>query len=123
MRRRDYGWVALGGMLGAWARLGLSGWLDGPGIAWGIFLANLLGTAFLTFISICSRRLRPEQRVFLGTGFCGAFTTVSSLSSDVVGCLLDGNWSLGVGYLALSLGTALPTAWWLLRWHPPEDAI
>ena len=120
MRLRDYGWVAMGGVLGAPARYLLSEWLDGYEIAWGILAANLVGTALLTAISICSRRLSPEYRAMLGTGFCGAFTTVSSLSADVAGRMLDGDGLVGAGYLALSLTIALPMAWWLLRWHPPE---
>lgn len=121
MRLRDYGWVAIGGMLGAPARHLISGWFDTYDLAWGILAANLLGTAMLTAVSICSRRLSPEHRALLGTGFCGAFTTVSSLCADVAGRILDGDTFVGIGYLALSLTMALPMAWWLLRWHPPED--
>jgi fluoride exporter len=121
MRGRDYAWVGLGGMAGALARMACGQWLDGPSLAWGTLAANLLGTVLLVGISLASRRLAPGHRAALGTGFCGAFTTVSTLGAEVVEQLLSGAWAAGLGYLALSLLTALPMAVWLLRWHPSEE--
>lgn len=121
MRARDYAWVALGGMAGASARMGAGVLFDGVAIPWGMLLANVLGTLLLALVSIASRRLRPTSRAFLGTGFCGAFTTVSSLGAHVAGQIMEGAYASGLGYLGLSLGMALPMAIWVLRWHPPEE--
>lgn len=123
MRKRDYAWVGMGGMLGASARLVVSGMLDGTYLPWGILTANLIGTALLVAVSIISHRLAPEHRAALGTGFCGAFTTVSSLSAEIAAHVQEGRWERGLLYFALTLLTALPMAIWLLRWHPPEEGV
>lgn len=122
MRTRDYLWVALGGMAGAASRHFLGGAFDTLSFAWGTLLANGLGTVVLSLVSVLSHRLRPEHRALLGTGFCGAFTTVSSLSAQVVEKIAEGDWPTGALYLGVSVAFSLPMAIWVLRWHPPEGA-
>lgn len=121
MRAIDYLWVGLGGGAGALARGAMSGILDTVSIPWGILGANLVGAALLALISVLSHRLSPGQRAMLGTGFCGAFTTVSTLSAQVVALYEGGQAGEALLYLALSLGLAFPLVLWVLRWHPPAE--
>ena len=52
---------------------------------WGTFFVNIVGSFLIGIIYGISEKgniLSPEWRLFLTIGFCGGFTTFSSLSSD-----------------------------------------
>ncbi|MFW6354569.1 MAG: fluoride efflux transporter FluC [Verrucomicrobiota bacterium] len=119
-RRADFFWIALGGMLGAACRAALGEALAGVTFPLATLAANLLGTAGLALLAVASGRLRRWQRALLGTGFCGAFTTVSTFSAELAGMIEAGQTAMAGAYLLLSLGSALPMAIFLLRWHPPQ---
>lgn len=94
--------VALGGMLGTAARLGLALVIpDAVGIPLATLAVNAVG-AFL--IGVLSARLpgSSDRRVFLGTGILGGFTTYSAFAVGAVEL-----WSetplLAVGYALLTL--------------------
>lgn len=75
--------VFVGGSLGGWARYGItSTWPTDDGrFPWATFGVNVAGAFILALVIVAaaglvsSRYLRP----LLGTGFCGAFTTFSSV--------------------------------------------
>jgi CrcB protein len=76
--------VGVGGGLGSLARYGLSLVAQRSALDWplGTFAANCLGCLFIGAIAQCAARgeaLSPEARLFLATGFCGGFTTMSSM--------------------------------------------
>lgn len=87
--------VFLGGALGAAARFSIStiaqpivdarelGTAAATVLAWGqlwpVLLVNLLGVALLAYVTY-SPRFGDSAKAFLGTGFCGAFTTMSAVS-------------------------------------------
>lgn len=81
--------IAAGAVLGAWARHGLSLWLNPlfGSLALGTLLANWSG-AYLMGLAVGILGLVPEPtlhwRFFLLTGFLGAFTTFSAFSAEVV---------------------------------------
>ncbi|MEY3201977.1 MAG: hypothetical protein RIR70_1527 [Pseudomonadota bacterium] len=82
--------VGAGAALGAWARWGLSAWLNPllPLMPLGTLAANLvggylIGVALALFAHLPA--LSPEWRLFLVTGFLGGLTTFSSFSAEVVG--------------------------------------
>jgi len=94
--------IGLGGALGAllrwWLGLKLNAYL--PAIPPGTLAANLIGgyvvgmaVAFLGTYSA----LAPEWRLFVITGFCGALTTFSTFSAEVVTLMQQGRalWALG----------------------------
>ena len=101
--------IALGGALGACARYGV-GHLAirflGPGYPFGTLIVNVLGS-FLMGILIEYMALRwspsQEMRVFLVTGFLGAFTTFSTFSLDVAVQVEKGDYFIAGGYIALSV--------------------
>ncbi|MBM38163.1 MAG: fluoride efflux transporter CrcB [Woeseia sp.] len=89
----SYIFVALGGALGAIARFGFNEFLQREyGFPWGTLTANLLGCLFMGLfiqatINIASSSdfvLIPNQyRLFFAIGFCGSFTTLSSLVLEI----------------------------------------
>lgn len=116
--------VGVGGFFGAISRYGLS--LAGQRlmIDWpiGTLAANILGCLFIGIIaelSIRTESLSPMLRLALATGFCGGFTTMSSMmyetaqmlrSSELLHALL---YALGTFILSLAgvvAGSALVRA-------------
>jgi CrcB protein len=76
--------VGLGGFAGSVARYGLSVTLQRFSIEWpiGTLTANVLGCLAIGIITALSARgetVSPEIRLALATGFCGGFTTMSSM--------------------------------------------
>ena len=82
--------VACAGALGAVTRHGFDLALrrrfpDGPSV--GILVANLVGSFVLGVVvgAAATRSLDESARLAVGTGFCGAFTTFSTFSAQLVG--------------------------------------
>ena len=76
--------VGLGGFAGSVARYGLSVASQRLSIEWpvGTFAANVLGCLLIGIIVGLSERteaISPAVRLALATGFCGGFTTMSSM--------------------------------------------
>ncbi|WP_417554872.1 fluoride efflux transporter FluC [Microbacterium sp.] len=90
--------VALGGMLGTAARMGLG--LLIPDAPVGVLVANLVGALVLGILT--ARLPASDLRVFLGTGLLGGFTTYSSFMVDSVQ-LWASSALLAAGYVALTL--------------------
>jgi len=81
-------------VLGAWARHGLSLWLNARH-AWiplGTLAANLLGGLVIGLLLGMIERgtLDPAWRPFAVTGLLGALTTFSTFSAEVTGLLTSG---------------------------------
>jgi CrcB protein len=104
--------VIAGGILGALARAGLDRALPvtGHGWPWSTFVVNLAGTILLGyFVTRLHERLPPSTfpRPLLGTGFCGALTTFSTLQVELIQLARHGHAALAAGYLAASVGGGL----------------
>lgn len=88
--------IALGGALGSVARHGITIYFDhllGREFPYGIFIANILGSAAIgmLFVLILERGLLSEVwRSLLMVGFLGAFTTFSTFSLQTIGLLQEG---------------------------------
>lgn len=78
-------WVALGGILGALARYGLSTWgvRKFPSLLPRATLFINLSGSFLLGILLGSGASEPFY-LFAGTGFMGAYTTFSTLNAEIV---------------------------------------
>ncbi|WP_125606067.1 fluoride efflux transporter FluC [Lapidilactobacillus bayanensis] len=53
---------------------------------------------------------------FLGVGFCGGWTTFSTLNSEIAGQIASEKWGRALTYIALTYGLGLPLCalgWWL----------
>ncbi len=89
----SYVFVAVGGAVGAMARLGLNVYLQRDvEFPWGTIAANLLGCLLMGIIAqlITSTAwfndagIIPDQyRLLFAVGFCGSFTTLSSMVLEI----------------------------------------
>ena len=93
--------IALGGALGALARLLVSGWFVFP---LGTLAVNLVGSFVmgLAFVFLSSRGL-DRVMFFAMTGFLGAFTTFSAFSLDVFKLIEAERMADAIGYVAVSV--------------------
>ncbi|PWC04159.1 hypothetical protein DCE94_08325 [Agromyces badenianii] len=109
LRWAPIGLVVVGGALGTASRAGLS--LVIPNLAdvpLSIAIINVVGAFVLGYLSSSVTFLGADSstaknlKLLLGTGFCGGFTTYSSLAIDTAVLIMRG--SVGVSLL-YSLGT------------------
>ncbi|MFN9030192.1 MAG: fluoride efflux transporter CrcB [Betaproteobacteria bacterium] len=107
--------IALGAVLGAWLRWGLSYWLNERGaLPLGTLAANLIG-AYVIGLAVVVFALQPGLsplwRLFLVTGLLGALTTFSTFSAESIAMLSNGQWGLALTHTALHLvGSLAATA-------------
>lgn len=110
--------VLVGGALGAASREALSmAWPTPTGGFPAATLAINLAGAFVLGI-LLEALMRPRRddawrqraRLFLGTGFCGAFTTYSTLAIQTVQLARHSAWGTGALYLGVSVVGGLLTA-------------
>ncbi|MGQ4612084.1 fluoride efflux transporter CrcB [Acinetobacter junii] len=97
--------IALGSILGAWLR-----WLIGlklnpifPAIPLGTVTVNFIGGFIIGFaISYFSQSaLSPNYKLFVITGFCGALTTFSTFSAEIIALLQQGKLSYAVAAIII----------------------
>ena len=115
--------VGLGAAIGAWARWGLSVWLN-PRLVFfplGTFAANAIGGLLVGIAVACFVRhpeLSPAWRLFAVTGFLGGLTTFSTYSAEVIALIERGElmWALGVAAAHLLVSLLLTAAGiWIYR--------
>ncbi len=88
--------IGVGAAMGAWARWGLSIWLNArlPHFPLGTLAANLIG-GFLVGVGVAyfSRHteISPVWRMLAITGFLGGLTTFSTYSAEVIGLIEAGD--------------------------------
>lgn len=117
--------VAIGGALGALARYGLSGWVQGDrvGFPYGTLCVNLLGCLIMGVLGwwLVERLAPAELRLFFGLGVLGGFTTFSSFSFEALQLLRDHSYGPALLYitattagclLMVTLGYALAQTVW-----------
>ncbi len=101
-------WIGVGGAVGALARYGLSGWVQGfssTTFPLGTMAVNVLGSFLLGFLLYILENTAPttEIRSFLTIGLLGAFTTFSTFSYEAVVLLQGGEWTRGGVYVGGSV--------------------
>jgi len=109
--------VAGGGALGTLARYGTAQLVPAAG-GWPLatLTVNVVGSFLLGLLLEALARRGPEDarraalRLGLGTGFCGGFTTFSSLAVEVDGLLRDGTPATALAYGAGSVVAGLLAA-------------
>ena len=118
----EYLVIGLGGILGANARYLVADWAAqkfGTGFPYGTFIINISGSFLLgLFMAFLQDRafIHPNYRLFFATGFCGAYTTFSTLTFESLRLWQDGSILLGftnmigsmiIGMLAVFVGFLL----------------
>ena len=90
--------VGFGGFIGTAFRFLISRYIQVSFTSvfpWGTFIVNILGSLLLgIFFGISEKGnfMTPEWRIFLTVGFCGGFTTLSSLSNEAFLLLQNKDW-------------------------------
>ena len=100
--------VFAGGFAGAVARAALGEVLasGGPGWPWATFAVNVAGAFALGyFVTRLQERLplSAYRRPLLGTGFCGALTTFSTMQLELLRMLDAHRYGLAAAYAATSI--------------------
>jgi CrcB protein len=70
------------------------------------FAINVMGAFLLGYLTTRLQERLPlstYRRPLLGTGFCGAFTTFSTMQAELIGMLDRGRYGLAAGYGAGTL--------------------
>jgi CrcB protein len=100
--------IATGAAIGAWARWGLSLWLNPAhhAVPMGTLAANLVG-GYLIGLAVAgfaqAPQLAPEWRLFVITGMLGGLTTFSTFSAETVDLLQKQAYGWAFGTIALHL--------------------
>lgn len=97
--------IALGSVIGAWLRWGISLRFNSvfENIPFGTILVNLIG-AFIIGLAVSffsNSSISPNYKLFLVTGFCGALTTFSTFSIEVVGLLQASKFEYAISTIAI----------------------
>jgi CrcB protein len=83
-------------------------------LPWGTLGANVLGCFFIGLFSEWAESkfgMSPEVRLLLTTGFCGGFTTLSTLMLEMNDFFRDREWAFGALYVLLSLVLPFVALW------------
>lgn len=99
--------IFFGGSLGALLRAGFAEAAGSDfGWPWTTFAVNVAGAFALGyFVTRLQERLPLSAygRPLLGTGFCGALTTFSTVQVELLRMIDDGRYELALGYAAASV--------------------
>jgi fluoride exporter len=106
--------IVVGGALGSLARYGVGRVVHVPadGFPRATFLINVSGAFALgCFLAVVNEREWPARyvRPLFAVGFCGAFTTFSTMAVETATLVKDHHAGLGVGYLLASIALGLIT--------------
>jgi CrcB protein len=80
---------------------------------WATFSVNLVGAALLAWLTTrLSEMVAPTRywRLLLGTGFCGALTTFSTLQVETIRLADDGHGGLALAYASASIAAGMAVA-------------
>jgi CrcB protein len=100
--------IAVGAVLGAWLRWGLSYWLNPKlaqlplgTLAVNVFGGYLIGLAVAVFAA--HPAISPAWRLVIVTGFLGSMTTFSTFSAEAVALVQGGSYGSALLHAALHL--------------------
>jgi CrcB protein len=114
--RRELAAIFAGGAVGAVARgLLARAWAADPASwPWATFCVNVAGAFLLGYLVTRLQERLPlsaYRRPLVGTGFCGALTTFSTMQLELLRMLDAGRVGLALGYAAASVGAGFGAVW------------
>jgi fluoride exporter len=114
--RRELAAIFAGGMVGAVLRVwvGRQFASTAPHWPWATFIINVTGSAALAYFATRLQERLPlstYRRPFLGTGFCGAYTTFSTMQVEILTMLDHDRYGLAVGYTVASIAAGYFAIW------------
>jgi CrcB protein len=115
IHRRLVAAVAVGGFAGGVLRyaVGLQLPASATGFPWAIFTVNTAGAFLLALLLVLVLEVLPPTtylRPLIGTGFCGALTTFSSVATGVDQLIARDRPGVAAGYLAANLAAGVVAA-------------
>jgi fluoride exporter len=114
--RQELAAIFAGGAVGAVVRV----WLGrhfAPAAAswpWVTFAINVSGSFLLAYFATRLQERLPQstyRRPLLGTGFCGAYTTFSTMQVELLGLVEAHRYGLAIGYAAASIAAGYTAIW------------
>jgi len=107
--------VFVGGCVGGYARYAATlAWATPRfGFPWSTFAVNAAGAFILALVVVAASELRASRllRPLLGTGFCGALTTFSSVVVAAAQLVAHGHGGTAAAYLVLTTAAAVLAVW------------
>ncbi|MBI2445673.1 fluoride efflux transporter CrcB [Candidatus Micrarchaeota archaeon] len=100
--------VAIGGGIGAAARVAVANLFGSGSFPLGILLVNVFGSFLLgLLVFLGDGAVSPDLRQFAGAGVLGGFTTFSTFSVDTFRLFEEQQWALAFGNVVLSVALSL----------------
>jgi CrcB protein len=114
--RRELAAILAGGAVGAVARVWIGRHLTTADDSWpwATFAINVSGSFALAYFATRLQERLPQstyRRPLLGTGFCGAYTTFSTMQVEVLRIVEAHRYGLAVAYVAVSIAAGLAAIW------------
>ncbi len=114
--RRELAAIFAGGALGAALRvwLGQRFTAAAPDWPWVTFTINITGSFALAYFATRLQERLPQstyRRPLLGTGFCGAYTTFSTMQVELLKIVEAHRYGLAAGYAAASIAAGYSAIW------------
>lgn len=113
---RELAAIFAGGAAGAVARVGLTEAFPDPSAAfpWAVFVVNVSGSLLLGYLVTRLQERLPlstYRRPLAGTGFCGAYTTFSTMQLELLRMLDHHRYGLAAGYVGASIVAGYLAVW------------
>jgi CrcB protein len=114
--RQELAAIFAGGAIGAVARVWLARHFvqSDTSWPWTIFLINIVGAFALGYFATRLQERLPQstyRRPLLGTGFCGAFTTFSTMEVEILKMVEVDRYGLAISYSVASLIAGMMAIW------------
>jgi fluoride exporter len=113
---RELAAIFLGGTVGALLRVWLSTTFTSGAASWpwATFAINISGSFALAYFATRLQERLPQstyRRPLLATGFCGAYTTFSTMQVEILRMLDADRYPLAIGYAATSIVAGYLAIW------------
>lgn len=114
--RQELAAIAVGGAIGAVSRIWIGKHLTTADDSWpwATFIINVTGSFALAYFATRLQERLPQstyRRPLLGTGFCGAYTTFSTVQVELLKIVEAHRYGLAVGYALVSVAAGLAAIW------------